>query len=70
MDDKSNLSHGEFLPGSFKILIHCVDGLLELLRGSCHLLLFYSKWGNLFPVALNIVLEHLIPASVEKAVAL
>lgn len=56
-----NLSHGEFLLGSSEIFIQRVDSLLLLLCSSNHLLFFLSEGGNLFPVAFNIVLQHLIP---------
>lgn len=62
---KTNLSHGEFLFGSLQILIQRVDGLLMLLCGSGHLLSFFSEGSNLCPVALNIVLKHLIPDEVD-----
>lgn len=58
-----NLSHSKFLFGSSKILIQSVDGLLVLLCGSGHLLAFLSERSNLFPVAFDIVLQHLIPDS-------
>lgn len=62
---KTNLGHGEFLFGSSQILIQSVDGLLMLLCGSSHLLSLLSEGSNLFPVALNVVLQHLIPDIVD-----
>ena len=57
----TNLSHGHFLFGGSQILIQSVNGLLMLLCSSGHLLFFLSKGSDLFPVALNVVLQHLIP---------
>lgn len=67
---KTNLSHGEFLFGSSQVLIQSVDGLLMLLCGSSHLLSFLSERSNLFPVVLNVVLQHLIPVIVDKDILL
>lgn len=63
---KTNLSHGEFFFGSSQVLIQSVDGLLMLLCGGGHLLSFLSEGRNLFPVALNVVLKHLIPDIVRQ----
>ena len=65
---KTNLRHGEFLFGSSQILIQIVDSLLLLLCSSNYLLFFLSQGGNLLPVALNVVLKHLIPGVVEMEV--
>lgn len=62
---KTNLCHGEFLFSSSQILIQSVDGLLMLLCGSSHALSFLSKRSYFFPVALNVVLQHLIPDIVD-----
>lgn len=65
-----NLSHGKFLFGSSQILIQSVNSLLMLLCVSCHLLSFLSEGSNLFPVALNVVLQHLIPDIVDTDIIL
>lgn len=65
-----NLSHGKFLFGSSQILIQSVNSLLMLLCVSCHLLSFLSEGSNLFPVALNVVLHHLIPDIVDTDILL
>lgn len=56
-----NLGHVQFLFGSSKILVQSVDGLLMFLRGGGHLLAFLSERSNLFSVAFDVVLQHLIP---------
>lgn len=61
-----NLSNGEFLFGSFQILIQSDDSLLVFLRGSGRLLALVSKRSDLLPVALNVVLEHLVPGNVDQ----
>lgn len=66
----SNLSHGKFLFGSFQIFIQSMNSLLMLLCGSGHLLSFLSEGSNLFPVALNIVLQHFIPDIVDTDILL
>lgn len=67
---KTNLCHGKFLFGSSQILVQSVDGLLMLLCGSDHFLSFLSEGSNLFPVALNVVLQHLIPDVVDTDILL
>lgn len=57
----TNLSHGELLSGSLQILVQSVAGLLVPLCGGGHLLAFLSEGGDLFPVALHVVLKHLVP---------
>lgn len=56
----THLCHGQFLLSSPQVLSHGVDGLLILLGCRGHLLSLLPEGGDLSPVALYVVLQHLI----------